>query len=560
MQRLKALFSQPVIIFFILSSLALFLRLSFQSLSPPSPYWEEVALGYDAFSLLQTGQDRLGNSWPSVAFVSFGDYKPALYYYFLLPSLKIWGLSVWAVRFPAALSSALSVGLVYLIARRWLKPTIAIWSGILLAIQPWSWQVGSAGFEVNLAVLFILLGIYLLSLAMDNWLNKKSIIFSVLAAGSFVLSMYAYHSARLWAPTLALGMIVIYALSNLRSLHQNWQKLWWWLPSAGLALALLSPLLQQFFSPVVQQRLAETSFFSTLEPVQTSNYLKLLAGNTWLARIIFHRYWFWIGGIFKNYLSHFEPSFLFGLAEKNPRHLSQLWGALYPWEFFTLVAGISSGWYYFKNKTHWWWLIIWTLLIPIPAAMTKTTPHALRTLALAPALAIWSGIGLYQIKMLLHQYWPQVPQKVMVWLYTSTILGIMLISSFILGNYLVKIYPVRYSSEWQYGYAELYHKLDQLQQENEQVFVSREKGRPAMYYFFYQQVDPRLVQTAVVNNQLKFDQKEILLFGNWHFEENTTSPGLHAVSAQDNHDLSQEIIITIYDLNQQPVWLIYRVK
>ena len=28
--------------------------------SPPAPYWEEVALGYDAYSILKTGEDIHG--------------------------------------------------------------------------------------------------------------------------------------------------------------------------------------------------------------------------------------------------------------------------------------------------------------------------------------------------------------------------------------------------------------------------------------------------------------------------------------------------------------------
>jgi 4-amino-4-deoxy-L-arabinose transferase-like glycosyltransferase len=69
--------------------------------SPPAPYWEEVALGYDAYSILKTGKDHHGNPWPVVAFESFGDWKPTGYFYALVPFIAIFDLSVLAIRLPS---------------------------------------------------------------------------------------------------------------------------------------------------------------------------------------------------------------------------------------------------------------------------------------------------------------------------------------------------------------------------------------------------------------------------------------------------------------------------
>ena len=41
---------------------------------------DEAAVGYNAYSLIETGMDEHGVSWPLV-FRSFDDYKPALYFY-----------------------------------------------------------------------------------------------------------------------------------------------------------------------------------------------------------------------------------------------------------------------------------------------------------------------------------------------------------------------------------------------------------------------------------------------------------------------------------------------
>ena len=57
---------------------------------------DEAAIGYNAYSLLETGKDEHGNSWP-IHFQSFNDFKPGLYFYLVLPFVRFFGLNEWAV-------------------------------------------------------------------------------------------------------------------------------------------------------------------------------------------------------------------------------------------------------------------------------------------------------------------------------------------------------------------------------------------------------------------------------------------------------------------------------
>ncbi len=72
--------------------LASFLRLYQLGEVPISPDWDEVALGYDAHSIIQTGRDEFGNFLP-VVLRSFDDYKPALYAYLAIPTISIFGIA-----------------------------------------------------------------------------------------------------------------------------------------------------------------------------------------------------------------------------------------------------------------------------------------------------------------------------------------------------------------------------------------------------------------------------------------------------------------------------------
>ena len=62
--------------------LAAFLRVNILN-SLPALNADEAAIGYNAYSLLQTGRDEHGNSWP-IHFQSFNDWKPGLYFYIVL--------------------------------------------------------------------------------------------------------------------------------------------------------------------------------------------------------------------------------------------------------------------------------------------------------------------------------------------------------------------------------------------------------------------------------------------------------------------------------------------
>ena len=93
--------NKNIILLFLIILLAFALR--FWKLdSYPAINADEAAIGYNAYSLIQTGMDEHGHSWP-IHFQSFNDYKPGLYFYTVLPFVKILGLNAWAVRIPGAL-------------------------------------------------------------------------------------------------------------------------------------------------------------------------------------------------------------------------------------------------------------------------------------------------------------------------------------------------------------------------------------------------------------------------------------------------------------------------
>ena len=74
---------------------------------PPGINHDEASNGYDAYSILKTGQDRWGESWP-VLLEGFGrgDYRGALYAYLIVPFHALVGPEhlILSTRLPAAIA------------------------------------------------------------------------------------------------------------------------------------------------------------------------------------------------------------------------------------------------------------------------------------------------------------------------------------------------------------------------------------------------------------------------------------------------------------------------
>mgnify|MGYP001616810338 CR=1 FL=1 len=95
--------------------IGLFLRL-YQLNSLPALNADEAAIGYNAYSLIKTGLDEHGNSWP-IHFESFADYKPGLYVYLVLPFVYLFDLTILSVRLPGAIIGVFNILAIWFLCR-----------------------------------------------------------------------------------------------------------------------------------------------------------------------------------------------------------------------------------------------------------------------------------------------------------------------------------------------------------------------------------------------------------------------------------------------------------
>ena len=130
--------SQSNILLLLIIILAVFFRLCFLGTNPNGLSVEEASAGYDAYSMLLTGSDRYGDFLPIFA-RSFDDYIEAIYRYFDIPFIAIFGLNEFSTRLPAAMIGTLTVIIIYyLVKEAFNNNKIALFSALLLAISPWA--------------------------------------------------------------------------------------------------------------------------------------------------------------------------------------------------------------------------------------------------------------------------------------------------------------------------------------------------------------------------------------------------------------------------------------
>jgi len=499
-------------------------------------------LGYDAYSVLKTGKDHHGTAFPLVAFESFGDWKPSLYFYTTALVEALFGLNVFAVRLSSALSGIGSVLLCYLIAKTIFKNKaraswIAFSSGLLLALSPWHLLISRVGFETNLAFFLSTLGLYLFL----NFINSDKKINIVLMGAmlSWGLSLYAYHSNRMFIPLLIFSLCIWFNKEVRASVKP-------FLGSSLLFVLITLPIFLQLNNPQVRQRFAETSALNSLEPILASNAAIEKAGNTRFAKIIYHRYRYYGKIILNNYLSHFNFNYLFVTGDGNRRHSTGMNGQLLIIYLPLVLIGLIG---VLKNRDKQFVpVFIFTLLAPLPSAITISTPHALRSLPMVLGLSLLAGYGWYILTYQFSQL-KLVKRGIM-----GIIFIILIIDFFQFWRYYQTDYRTEYASQWQYGYQELMSYVNQVQDKYDSIVISRELGRPAMFYWFFNQIDPVAVQ-AWNNISLK-DQGEYLVFKNLYFGVEPEEAGKQlrvSTIAGDGLKLVREI----KDLQQNKVFYLY---
>ncbi len=521
--------------------LSLVLRIWLISSFPAGLNADEAALGYNAYSLMMTGKDEHGHSWP-VNLESFGDFKPAGYTYLLIPFVKIFGLTEFAVRLPSAIFGVLGVLGIYLLVRELTSENHALFSAFLLSISPWHLHFSRGAWETNVATTLITFGVYFFVL----WLKNKRLSHFLLSTFVFVLSTYFYQSARLIAPALGLGLVILF-----------WKDFWkqkkQFLIAAGCGLLLLLPLIVSIVRTDAASRFAGVGFLADEGPLNRARELRGQHddSNSLVAKLLHFRQGEYALRLVRNYLDHFDGNFLFVNGDNIQRSKVPETGLFYLTDFVFLIIGVI----YLLRTQHlapstriiWLWLFI----APIAAAVTFQTPHALRAHSMVIPMTIIISLGIFEVL----KRWKLIGICVLGFVYLYQ-------GARYLHEYYVH-YPQTYPAAWEYGFKELVTYTESVKDKYQKIWVTDKYDQPYILFLFYSMYEPSKFQG---NHKLTFRDKYNLStvrdYDKYHFasvswpdilkEKNTliiASPG----EVPENISTAK----TINFPNGQPAFMIY---
>lgn len=459
------------IFFCLILFLAIFLRLYNLESNPPSLNWDEISLGYNAYSILNSGRDEWGQTLPP-SFRAYGDYKLPAYVYIDAPFIALFGLNAWGVRLPSALAGILTVVFIFLIIKEVTKnKTVPLLGMFIAAILPWHIILSRIALEANLALFLLTSGIFFM---LFSFRKGKYLLVSALLFG---ISLFTYNSSRV----VVLPLILLSAFLFFRKFRvsRKTSLISLAIITAFFLIALPLALLQDSSARYRWTQILDEGAINRINELRGSSTLPPLAKE-----LVINKITYFIPEVMKGYLSHFSIDFLFINGSSNYQY-SVPGSGLILWVMLPLLLlGFTS---IFKSKDKSRWFILgWLLISPVPAAITRDFPHGLRSLFLIPPLVIISSLGLE----LVFERTKRVVRPVVVGLVIVAGLANLI---FFWHNY-TNNYRVNYSWSWQYGYKDVVSFIKQNESKYDRVVITKKYGEPHEFLLFYLQYNPKLYQ------------------------------------------------------------------
>ncbi len=439
---------------------ASFLRLYHLGSVPIHLTPDEAAIGYNAYSLLKTGHDEHGQILP-IIFKSFGDYKPGLYVYGVIPSIAVLGLNEFSVRFPSAIFGIISAYLVYLLIKKLFNEKLAFAASFILAINPWHIYFSRGAWEINLALFLTLLGTYFFFKALEK---SKYLLLSALF---FALTLLSYQGAKLSTGIVVLILGVLYHKEILKFKIKNV------IAAAIIGIIICVPIILS----ILTGKAGRLTVFSVFSYPRPAGYIQnfLDEGGEKIGDLnyyLFHSESLnFLRGILGRYFNHFSGRFLFFEGDwQNLRHSPPNQGMFLLVDILLLLSGVI---YFFREKIsrEKIFVLLWLLLAPLPAALSRDQVHAVRSFNLVIPLAVIMAFGLTRL----------VKSKKLLAVYV-----LVFIASFIyfLDAYFVHL-PVHNAKYWQYGYKQVAETVLPIQKNYMNIYVQQNYAQPYIYFLFF---------------------------------------------------------------------------
>lgn len=491
-----ALSRNTIILLCLLFILGIVLRVFELSSFPNGFSRDEAFLGYNAYSILVTGKDINGHFMP--LFLESFLYTPAGYSYVSIPFIKIFGLSIFSVRFASAFFGALSIPALFFLTKSLLAldkekysqrtvEIISLVSALFITISPWHINLSRTASVSTVVTFFIVIGCYFFT----RWILFKRRKFVVLSFVFYLLSLFFYIAPFSFLPPFILLSYFWYR----NTINKNNKKIF-----VVLFVLFIIPVFYVFLSPTLSLRVRSLSLTESplVKLVLLEDTGRDGVGNiTPLVARSFHNKVTVISDLFfQNYFSHFSYNFLFRDTGFPERFKIPGSGLLLPINIVFIALGL---YYLFRSEGRLkWFLLGWVLLGPVGSGFASDdVPNMQRTLFLLPPLLIISSIGIVILFMLIRK------SKILVFVIGLLFLGVFLYQ-FIYYIHQYYFHENAYRPWFrQDGYQQLIEKLNRLKGGYKEIIITNRESAPTIFFLFFNRFSPSEIQDTIKKSVLR---------------------------------------------------------
>lgn len=416
---------------------------------PPALNQDEAVNGYDAFTLGINLKDHHGNFLPPML-ESFGDWASPLITYITIPFVKIFGLSLFSVRIVVALLGVGSVYLMYLFLLEVFKRTdLALLGAFLFAVSPWHVTLSRWAIPPGIVPFFLLLFLWTFLMAVNKQRKIGSAWQYLIPGIAGGLLTYSYPTMKLFVPIFIFVLALIY------------------LRGKSFLIFLVSFII--IVSPIY--------ILTASDPKYNARFAGVSGLGTKKEIIV-------------RYFDYFLPHFQFQTGDPDFMHQVPGFGNSYPFlsVFFYLgiiicilgqikvvvIKGIDPKTYSL--------LLIWLILFPVAAMLTRDRNMVLRVVHGLPLVVIFSTLTL-------AYFWQYLKKP-----YTSVIIVVVFLLGILGFGKFMKFYFTRYPDlvfqQFQYGIAQYSNFLLRNEMKFDKVIIDNNINQPYIYYLFFSSLDP----------------------------------------------------------------------
>lgn len=348
-------YRQYVVLILILGAV---LRLSFLNSVPNGLHYTESTLGFRAQNILNFGKDEYGRTLPFI-FANWQEIEMPLPTYLSMPFMAISQKSIFFLRLPFALMGLLSVLGAILLTKKLFpeKSSLSLFVGLLIAVNPWGvWLSRMVNPEI-VSFCFLIWGLYFIL-----YKNRYSYIGGLL----ILLSLFSAKDLVLFI--VPFSFVLIFWVKDVKKLLPVYLGV--------IAVLILIYVIPGFLTSLRDNDFSVFNQDSTLSNINLLRGQNLALGVPSIVGGIFFNKLFFLTLILKNFLSYFNPGYIFAKGDGNPLNGVSNFGPLFLTLFPVFVFGLYK--IFNQNEKNIKLIFVWFLLAIIPGLFIANTPDTRR--------------------------------------------------------------------------------------------------------------------------------------------------------------------------------------